>query len=47
MQQEWTDKPRNLVAKNLKAFNKSAVQVDRKKAFKRGKIKHKDKHYGF
>ena len=47
MRVEWTSKPRNYVAKNLRAFNKSAVQVDKKKAFKRGKIKHKDSKYGF
>ena len=32
---------RNFVAKNAHKANKAAVMVDRKKAMKRGKIKHK------
>lgn len=31
----------NLVAKHARAFNKASVHIDRKKAAKRGKIKHK------
>lgn len=31
----------NLVAKHARKFNKAAVHVDRKKAMKRGKRKHK------
>ena len=33
--------PRNYVAKNARAFNKSATFEDRKKALKKGKVKHK------
>lgn len=32
---------KNPVARHAKKFNKSSVQVDKKKASKRGKIKHK------
>ena len=32
---------RNFVAKNAHKANKASVMVDRKKAMKRGKIKHK------
>ena len=32
---------RNFVAKNAHKANKAAVMVDRKKAMKRGEIKHK------
>ena len=35
----------NLVAKHAKQFNKAAVQVDRKKAFKKGEVKHKKRIY--
>jgi hypothetical protein len=31
----------NPVAKNARKFNKAAVHVDRKKAVKRGKVKHR------
>lgn len=31
----------NFVAKHTRTFNKAVVMVDRKKALKRGKIKHK------
>lgn len=31
----------NLVAKHAKAFNKAHVMVDRKKAARRGAVKHK------
>ena len=31
----------NLVAKHARQYNKAAVQVDRKKAAKRGHVKHK------
>ena len=34
----------NPVAKNMNKFNKSSVQKDRKKAFKRGDTKHKEKY---
>ena len=34
-------KARNLVSKNARTFNKSAVMVDRKKSSKRGVVKHK------
>lgn len=33
----------NLVAKHARKFNKAAVHIDRKKASKRGHIKHKGK----
>lgn len=35
-------KQRNLVSKHARTFNVAAVHVDRKKASKRGKIKHKE-----
>ena len=36
------DKPiNNLVAKHMNKYNKPAVQKDRKKALKRGELKHK------
>ena len=35
-------KARNLVSKNARAFNKCAVMKDRKKAAKRGSVKHKN-----
>ena len=35
------NKQRNLVAKHARKFNVTAVQVDRKKDEKRGKVKHK------
>lgn len=38
-------KTQNLVAKFAKRFNKSTVEVDRKGAEKRGKVKHKGKQY--
>ena len=47
MQQGWTNKPRNFVSKHMRTFNKSAIQVDKKKEMKRGKIKYKDQKYGF
>jgi len=34
-------KTRNLVAKHARTFNKAAVHVDRKKAARKGKVKHK------
>ena len=34
-------KKSNPVARHARAFNKAAVQVDRKKAAKRGHVKHK------
>lgn len=34
-------KVNNLVAKHARTFNKAHIHVDRKKATKRGKIKHK------
>ena len=33
----------NPVAKNCKKFNKAVVHIDRKKALKRGAVKHKTK----
>jgi len=33
----------NLVAKNARRFNKAAVHTDRKKALRRGAVKHKGK----
>jgi len=38
-------KARNLVSKNARAFNKSAVMKDRKKASKNGAVKHKSKRF--
>jgi predicted negative regulator of RcsB-dependent stress response len=35
------DKQKNLVAKHARTFNVAAVHVDKKKANKRGKLKHK------
>ena len=35
----------NPVAKHARKFNKAAVMVDRKKAVKRGKRKHKGRGY--
>lgn len=32
---------RNLVAKHARKFNKSHVMIDRKRAMKAGKVKHK------
>ena len=46
MQQGWINKPRNFVSKHMRTFNKSSIQVDKKKEMKRGKIKHKGKKYG-
>ena len=37
-------KQRNFVAKNAATFNKSTVQIDRKKAVKRGAQKHKGRY---
>jgi hypothetical protein len=37
------NKQRNLVAKHARKANKSVVMLDRKKAMKGGKIKHKGK----
>ena len=37
-------KARNYVAKHANTFNKSSVQVDRKKASKRGVMKHKGRY---
>lgn len=34
-------KMNNLVAKHMETFNRPATHVDRKKAFKNGKTKHK------
>ena len=34
-------KANNLVAKHARQFNKAAVHADRKKAAKKGKVKHK------
>ena len=34
----------NPVAKNCKKFNKAVVHIDRKKALKRGAVKHKAGH---
>ena len=34
-------KKNNPVARHARAFNKAAVQVDRKKAAKRGHVKHR------
>ena len=34
-------RPPNLVAKHARTYNKSSVQVDRKKAVRKGYIKHK------
>jgi hypothetical protein len=39
-------KAKNLVAKHARQFNKAAVHVDRKKASKRGAVKHKAKMFG-
>jgi len=36
---------RNLVAKHARKFNKAAVHVDRKKAARKGKLKHKGSRY--
>lgn len=36
---------RNTVAKHARKFNVAVVHADRKKAAKRGKVKHKDKLY--
>ncbi len=36
----------NPVAKNARKFNLAVVHLDRKKAMKRGKIKHKKNHQG-
>jgi len=38
-------KARNLVSKNAREFNKCAVMKDRKKASKRGAVKHKNKKF--
>ncbi len=37
------NKQRNLVAKHARVYNVATVHVDRKKAMKQGKIKHKNK----
>jgi len=37
-------KTNNLVAKHAKTFNKAAVFKDRKKAAKKGYVKHKKSH---
>lgn len=36
-------KTNNLVAKHARKFNKAAVMIDRKKAAKRGAVKHKNR----
>jgi hypothetical protein len=41
MTKQPVSEPRNYVAKNARAFNKSATFEDRKKALKKGKVKHK------
>jgi hypothetical protein len=41
-QGEYEMKARNLVSKHARSFNKSAVMKDRKKAAKRGVVKHKN-----
>jgi len=38
-------KTRNLVAKHARKFNVAVVHADRKKAARKGKIKHKGKQY--
>ena len=38
-------KANNFVAKHARSFNKATVQTDRKKAQKRGAVKHKGKSY--
>ena len=38
-------KPNNFVAKHANKYNRSAVQIDRKKAQKRGATKHKGRPY--
>ena len=38
---DQNSKANNLVAKHARTFNKAAVMVDRKKAFKAGKRKYK------
>lgn len=37
---------RNIVARHARAFNKARPFIDRKKAAKRGAIKHKGAHHG-
>ena len=39
------DKRRNLVHKYAHKFNKAATMVDRKRATKAGKVKHKGEQY--
>ena len=36
---------RNLVAKHARTFNKAGPHADRKKAARRGKVKHKGSQY--
>lgn len=38
-------KMNNLVAKHMETFNRPATHVDRKKAFKNGKTKHKKTYF--
>ena len=44
MQHKTTQTRSNPVAKYAKKYNVATVQEDRKKAAKRGKVKHKGKH---
>lgn len=42
---DWDVSMKNPVAKHARTFNTACVQVDRKKALKRGKTKHKGIKY--